>query len=114
MEEFRPTAAVVRILEEFLGDPEYVRYGYQLMTDTGFSSAKTYKILARLTTAGWLERRHDPTASPRSGGPPRVTYQLRGAAAPAARRLIAEQAEKSGGRVRSRSGSRSPVWGFSS
>lgn len=115
MEQFRPTKAVVRILEEFLEDPQYTRYGYQLMMETGFSSAKTYQILARLTSAGWLDRHNDASASPRSGGPPRVTYRLEGAAVPAARRLIAAQ-EKSGVR-RSRSigaAGCNEAWGLSS
>ena len=116
MEQFRPTKAVVRILEEFLEDPQYTRYGYQLMMETGFSSAKTYQILARLTSAGWLDRHHDSSASPRSGGPPRVTYRLHSAAVPAARRLIAAQHEKSGVRRPRSFGAvgRGEAWGLSS
>jgi hypothetical protein len=90
MEDIRPTMAVLRILKAFLDDPQYTQYGYKLMQETGFSSAKTYQILARLTKADWLQRKVDPGANPDSGGPPRVTYVLRGSAVPVARRLLAE------------------------
>ncbi|MGO9381186.1 MAG: hypothetical protein ACLP4W_03610 [Mycobacterium sp.] len=94
MEDVRPTRAVVRILKAFVDDPDRDIYGYQLITETGFSSAKTYQVLARLTGAGWLDRLDDPDASPQSGGPPRITYRLRGDAVPRARRLVAEAQEE--------------------
>jgi PadR family transcriptional regulator, regulatory protein PadR len=94
MDEVRPTRAVVRILKAFLDDLKEPKYGYLLMTETGFSSAKTYQVLGRLTGAGWLDRFDDPDASPQSGGPPRITYRLRGAAVPMARRLVAEAQEE--------------------
>lgn len=116
MEQFRPTKSVVQILEKFLDDPQYTRYGYQLMIETGFSSGKTYQILARLTSAGWLVRRRDSSASPRSGGPPRVTYQLCGAAVPVARRLVTAHHEKSRVRRARSFGAvgRGEAWGLSS
>jgi hypothetical protein len=66
------------------------QHGYKLMKSIGFSSAKTYQILARLQAAGWLDRLDDPDASPESRGPPRITYRLAGNAVPKARRLLAE------------------------
>jgi len=90
MQDIRPTMAVLRILAAFLDDLEEPQYGYQLMKATRFSSAKTYQILTRLQTAGWLDRSDDPEASPQSGGPPRITYRLREAAVPKARHLLAE------------------------
>lgn len=94
MKDVRPTRAVVRVLMTFLEDLERPIYGYLLMTETGFSSAKTYQVLARLTAAGWLDRFDDPDASPQSGGPPRITYRLRGDAVPKARRLVNEAREE--------------------
>lgn len=90
MEQVRPTRAVVRILKAFLDDFDDAQYGYRLMQETGFSSAKVYQILARLHTAGWLDRFDDPEATPESGGPPRITYRLHGDAVRAARHMVAE------------------------
>lgn len=90
MEDVRPTRAVLRILKAFLDDLGTAQYGYGLMRETGFSSAKVYQILARLDRAGWLDRFDDPTASPVSGGPPRITYRLQPTAVRAARHLVAE------------------------
>lgn len=82
------TLAVAAILNAFLEGMGQAQYGYKLMTETGFSSAKVYQILARLVTAGWLIRHDDPDASPASGGPPRITYTLRPEAVPRARRAV--------------------------
>jgi DNA-binding PadR family transcriptional regulator len=99
MEGIRATRAVVRILKAFTDKldaqpggrtQDHTTYGYELMQETGFGSGKTYSILLRLVNAGWLERLENPEARPESGGPPRVTYQLRPEAVPAARRLVAE------------------------
>ena len=103
MEDIRPTRAVVRILKAFTDKldsqpggrtEDYATYGYELMQETGFGSGKTYSILLRLVNAGWLERLDNPDASPERGGPPRITYQLRPEAVPAARRLVAEARKK--------------------
>jgi predicted transcriptional regulator len=77
MQEIRLTRAVLRILKAFVDDLGESKHGYGLMRDTGFSSAKVYQILARLTSAGWVDRLDDPNASPETGGPPRITYRLR-------------------------------------
>jgi hypothetical protein len=94
MKELRATLAVARVLNVFLEDVERSIYGYLLMSETGYSSAKTYQVLARLTAAGWLDRFDDPDASPKSGGPPRITYRLRANAVPKARRLVNEALEE--------------------
>src|SRR5947209_3074635 len=90
MQEIRPTRAVLLILKAFLDNLDEQKHGYGLMRETGFSSAKVYQILARLTSAGWLDRSDDPDASPETGGPPRITYRLRGDAVRQARHLVAE------------------------
>jgi DNA-binding PadR family transcriptional regulator len=90
MQEIRLTRAVLRIVKAFVDDVGEPKHGYGLMRETGFSSAKVYQILARLTTAGWLDRLDDPNASPETGGPPRISYRLRADAVPHARRVIAE------------------------
>jgi DNA-binding PadR family transcriptional regulator len=99
MDSIRPTRAVVVVLKVFTDKldagpggrtEDYSTYGYELMQETGYGSGKVYSILMRLVNAGWLERLNNPDARPESGGPPRITYQLRPEAVPAARRLIAE------------------------
>jgi len=96
MNEVRATLAVLRVLKVFVdkiddGDSRHhSTYGYELMQATGFNSGKVYQVLARLTSAGWLDRFDNPDASPESGGPPRITYRLRPEAVPAARRLVRE------------------------
>ncbi|MCV7424359.1 PadR family transcriptional regulator [Mycobacterium yunnanensis] len=82
------------MLKEFVDELGEPQYGYKLMQSTGFSSAKTYQILARLTGAGWLTRHDDPGATPESGGPPRITYTMRPQAVPRARTLIQEAQEE--------------------
>ncbi len=90
MQEIRPTRAVLRILKAFLDDLGEPKHGYGLMRETGFSSAKVYQILARLTSAGWLDRFDDPSASPETGGPPRITYRMRPDKVRKARHIVAE------------------------
>jgi PadR family transcriptional regulator, regulatory protein PadR len=90
MDEVRPTLAVVKILTIFLADVSEPRYGYGLMRATGYSSGKVYQIVARLVSAGWLDRLDNPDATPESGGPPRITYRLRPAAVPMARRMVTD------------------------
>lgn len=90
MDDVRPTRAVVRVVKEFVDNVGEPQYGYGLMQATGFSSAKIYGILGRLRDAGWLDRNDDPSARPESGGPPRVTYQLRSEAVRPARLMVAE------------------------
>jgi PadR family transcriptional regulator, regulatory protein PadR len=90
MQDVRPTLATAGVLQVFLSDLEEPQHGYKIIKATGYSGAKTYGVLARLHTAGWLDRYDDPHASPQSGGPPRITYRLRGDAVPKARRLLAE------------------------
>jgi DNA-binding PadR family transcriptional regulator len=67
------TLAVATVLSVFLDNPAQVRYGYDLMRDTGFASGKLYPVLARLEAVEWLERL-PPTESRQ--GPPRVPYRL--------------------------------------
>lgn len=90
MQDLRPTYAVVRILRVFLDDLSQPQYGYGLMRETGFSSAKVYQILIRLTDKQWVVRHENKDVATESGGPPRVTYELLPEAVPAARRLVSE------------------------
>jgi PadR family transcriptional regulator PadR len=94
MKTVRATLAVARVLRVFLDDLTTPQYGYGLMEATGYDSGKVYQIIARLKTAGWLERLNDPEAVPASGGPPRITYKLREDAVAMARRLVTEAEEE--------------------
>lgn len=113
MDDVRSTLAVVAMLNAFLKDVAAPQYGYGLMQSTGFSSGKVYQILARLVTAGWLERRDDPSATPETGGPPRITYTLRPEAVPMARRMVHEaRAGISPTAARNRNPTRKRAWNF--
>lgn len=93
MDSVRITPGVQTVLELFLADLSEPLYGYLIMDTTGFSSGKSYGILARLTAAGWLERRHDTNSS--KGGAPPVTYSIPPNAVPTIRRAVSDAAERS-------------------
>ncbi|WP_141751399.1 helix-turn-helix transcriptional regulator [Rhodococcus sp. 1139] len=97
-DSIRITPAVQAVLALLLRHPEKEIYGYRVMDALGYSSGKTYRILARLTGANWLVR-HDPGLDSVSGKP-RVTYSI----APAARSTI--KAALADARERERRGSR--------
>lgn len=80
----RMTQAVREVLTLLLESPSDKVYGYLIMDRLGFSSAKTYRILARLTDANWLVR--DESGAISNAGKPRVTYSI----APAAMTTIVE------------------------
>lgn len=98
MDGVRLTIAVATVLRVFLDDVHRARYGYELMSVTGFPSGKLYPILARLESAGWLVRERD-AASP-SGGPPRVHYRLDPDAVETARDELAALSAQISGRSR--------------
>lgn len=92
VDSVRVTPGVLSVLELFLADLAEPLYGYRIMDTTGFSSGKTYQILARLTAAGWLERRHDVSSS--RGGPPPVAYTISPDALPTIRDTVADAIER--------------------
>lgn len=95
MEALRITAAVALMLRCFLDDVDRPRYGYELMTLTGFPSGKLYPILARLEKAGWIRRTQGPTLT--GSGPARVHYRLVPEAVPVARQEVAALSAALGG-----------------
>lgn len=82
------TLAVAAVVRCFLDDVAQPRYGYELMTLTGFPSGKVYPILARLEAAGWLRRERHRVAS--GAGPARCHYRLDADAVALARQKVAE------------------------
>ena len=59
------TIPVTRVLAALLAEPDGDHYGLALMQASGLASGTLYPILARLTEAGWLEKRWeeiDPVA----------------------------------------------------
>jgi PadR family transcriptional regulator PadR len=76
MPEARITLAVALVLQEFLEDASKPRYGYDIMTATGFPSGKIYPILARLQKAGWLVREREIIDPSQLGRPARTLYRL--------------------------------------
>lgn len=51
-----------------------VRFGYEIMEETGLTSGSVYPILHRLEEAGWLSSGAEP--SPIQGKPPRRCYRF--------------------------------------
>lgn len=88
MVDIRLTPAVAAVLRCFVEDADEPRYGYELMTLTGFPSGKVYPILARLHAAGWLDRTRD-SSSATDGRPPRVQYRLKPERVPLVRQELA-------------------------
>ncbi|MDV8008954.1 hypothetical protein [Rhodococcus sp. IEGM 1318] len=97
-DEIRLTRGVQEILALILKNPDNEVYGYRIMDALGYSSGKTYRILARLVSANWLIRNEDGTDTP--SGRQRVTYSIAPAANETIRAALSEAAE------RERSGSR--------
>ena len=72
----RVTVATAQVLKAFIADVSRPRYGYDLMQETGFASGKLYPILARLTHAGWLNRKREDIDPAAEGRPARYLYCL--------------------------------------
>ena len=86
MDEVRPRGC--EDLDDLPG--RHVRAPIWLRPDAGYSRDKVYQIVARLVSAGWLDRLDNPDATPESGGLPGITYRLRPAAVPMARRMVTD------------------------
>jgi DNA-binding PadR family transcriptional regulator len=85
------------VLAAFLRAPSRWRYGYDLIGDTALAAGTLYPILARLTSAGWLETKWDEPNE--NGRPPRHNYRLTAEGRAAAREMVL-RAEASGRRFR--------------
>jgi PadR family transcriptional regulator, regulatory protein PadR len=80
----RPTALVLRALARG------VRYGFDILDDTGLESGTVYPILRRLEDAGCVRSRWEPAErAQREGRPPRRYYELTGAGAEMLREALA-------------------------
>jgi PadR family transcriptional regulator, regulatory protein PadR len=88
------TLGVARVLREFLADPAQPRYGYELMSCTGFASGKLYPVLGRLVDAGWLTREREDIDAVKAGRPPRYFYRLTENGADAAERELSGLSEQ--------------------
>ncbi|MEU8078840.1 helix-turn-helix transcriptional regulator [Catellatospora citrea] len=92
--EIRMTVPVARVLAALVADPTGDHYGMELMQSSGLPSGTLYPILARLTEAGWLEKRWEEIDPSAAGRPARAYYRLTPAALPFARRRLAELHEQ--------------------
>ncbi|MEV4411330.1 helix-turn-helix transcriptional regulator [Catellatospora sp. NPDC049609] len=92
--EIRLTVPVVRVLAALVADPAGDHYGMTLMQAAGLPSGTLYPILARLTEAGWLEKRWEEIDPAAAGRPARAYYRLTPAALPTARQRLAELHEQ--------------------
>jgi DNA-binding PadR family transcriptional regulator len=78
-------AQVVRVLLENPGERQY---GFKLMRSLKLSSGTLYPILARLSAAGWVERRSEGQDPKVIGRPARTYYVLTAEAEPVAVRAL--------------------------
>lgn len=92
--EIRMTVPVARVLAALVADPAGDHYGMELMQAAGLASGTLYPILARLTEAGWLEKRWEQIDPVAAGRPARAYYRLTPAALPIARQRLAELHEQ--------------------
>jgi DNA-binding PadR family transcriptional regulator len=95
--EIRLTVPVVRLLAVLVADPDGDHYGLELMRASGLASGTIYPILARLTEAGWLEKRWEQLDPVVVGRPARAYYRLSREALPLARQRLAELHEQTRG-----------------
>lgn len=72
----RMTRQVLAVLAALLAAPPpcHMRFGYEILRETGLTSGSVYPILHRLEEAGWLVSAEEP--SPEKGRPPRRCYRF--------------------------------------
>ncbi|MEU8002034.1 helix-turn-helix transcriptional regulator [Catellatospora sp. NPDC049111] len=92
--ELRMTVPVARVLAALVADPAGDHYGMALMQASELPSGTLYPILARLTEAGWLDKRWEEVDPSEAGRPARAYYRLTPAALPVARQRLAELHEQ--------------------
>jgi PadR family transcriptional regulator, regulatory protein PadR len=92
--EIRMTVPVARVLAALVADPTADHYGLELMQASELASGTLYPILARLTEAGWLEKRWEEVDPSAAGRPARAYYRITSAALPVARQRLAELHEQ--------------------
>jgi DNA-binding PadR family transcriptional regulator len=92
--EIRLTVPVARTLGALVADPAGDHYGLALMQVSGLASGTLYPILARLTEAGWLEKRWEEIDPVAAGRPARAYYRLTADGLAAARQRLAELHEQ--------------------
>lgn len=88
------TVPVARVLAALVAEPDGDHYGLELMRASSLASGTLYPILARLTEAGWLEKRWEEVDPAAAGRPARRYYRIAPAALPVARQRLAELHEQ--------------------
>jgi PadR family transcriptional regulator len=83
----RITKPLLDLLEAMLNRDGQEVHGYEMRQATGLGGATVHKILERLHTNGWMDRRWEE-AGDRPGRPPRRYYRLNTDGAEAARQLL--------------------------
>jgi PadR family transcriptional regulator PadR len=92
--EIRMTVPVARVLAALTATPDGDHYGLELMQAASLASGTLYPILARLTEAGWLEKRWEEIDPVAAGRPARAYYRLTPDGLAAARQRLAELHEQ--------------------
>jgi PadR family transcriptional regulator PadR len=72
----RIAGATARVLAVFAQDARRPRYGYDLMVAARLPAGRLYRILARLTAAGLLDRLEEDICPGSEGQPRRSVYRL--------------------------------------
>ncbi|MEV7684445.1 PadR family transcriptional regulator [Streptomyces bungoensis] len=70
------TPAVVRMLQEFLKDPDRTYYATELMDAAHVSSGSFYPAITRLQRAGWILVEDEDIDPRKEGRPARVYYRM--------------------------------------
>ena len=105
MPSIRMSAALVKVLEVLLEDPQAERYGLDIMRATGCPSGTVYPILLRLHGTGWLEAHWEDIDPAAVGRPARRWYRLTPHGTASARADLAAYRER---QARARSGVTKP------
>lgn len=85
------TSETLSILAAFVADPYEEHFGLELSREAGLAPGTIYPILARLLSAGWLERRWEEIDPSVEGRPRRRLYRLTPTGRVEARRRIDER-----------------------
>lgn len=89
----RITKPLLAVLDALLGAENYEMHGWAIMKNTGKAGPTIYKLLERLTGAGWVEWRWEELRGDEAR-PRRRYYRLTGLGVTRAEGVLAQQQRK--------------------
>jgi PadR family transcriptional regulator, regulatory protein PadR len=92
-EPVRITKPLVAVLDALLGAENHELHGWAIMKSTGKAGPTIYKILERLTGAGWVEWRWEELSGDEAR-PRRRYYRLTGLGVTRAQGIVAQRQRK--------------------